>query len=168
MAKARAGTHSTRTISGVSGTTKKPYKQKGTGNARQGSLRSVQFRGGGVIFGPIPRDHSWKMPRKARKAALRSMVASKCLDNDLVVMDDFNLTDHKTRSLKTLLDKIGMNSVLFVGSESDMNNNLRYASSNLQNVDILPCSALNVLDVIKHDVLCLSRSAVSYIEGMLQ
>src|SRR5262245_30776807 len=87
LATRRAGTHKTKVISEVSGTSKKPYKQKGTGNARQGSLRSAQFRGGGIIFGPIPRDHAHKMPKKVRKQALRSAISSKQAEGKLVVID---------------------------------------------------------------------------------
>ena len=107
LAKRRAGTHKTKGISDISGTTKKPYKQKGTGRARQGSLRSPQFRGGAVIFGPVVRSHAFDLPKKVRKLALKTALSSKLADGKLVVRDSTNLDKPKTKELVTRLKTLG-------------------------------------------------------------
>ena len=99
LSKRRAGTHSARTISQVSGTTKKPYAQKGTGNARQGSLRSPQFRGGAIVFGPVPRDHGYDMPKKVRQLALKTALSSKAKEGKLIILDMAKADSHKTKTL---------------------------------------------------------------------
>src|SRR5919201_615133 len=107
LAKRRAGTHKTKGISDISGTTKKPYKQKGTGRARQGSLRSPQFRGGAVVFGPVPRSHAHDLPKKVRKLALKTALSSKQADGKLIVLDDVKVKAAKTSDLAKRLGKIG-------------------------------------------------------------
>jgi large subunit ribosomal protein L4 len=159
LAKRRAGTHKTKVISEVSGTSKKPYKQKGTGNARQGSLRSAQFRGGGIIFGPLPRDHAHKMPKKVRKQALRSALSSKQAEGKLVVIDQASVKDGKTAVLAKQMKKLGWTSALVIdGAETDVG--FLRAASNLFGIDVLPSQGANVYDIIKKDTLVLTRAGV--------
>src|SRR6266851_2312916 len=120
LAKRRAGTHKTKGISDISGTTKKPYKQKGTGRARQGSLRSPQFRGGAVIFGPVVRSHAHDLPKKVRKLALKTALSAKQAEGKLVVIDAATFEEAKTKALRARFDALGWDSVLIIdGSEVD-------------------------------------------------
>ena len=122
LAKRRSGNHKAKIISEVSGTTKKPYAQKGTGRARQGSLRSAQFRGGGVIFGPVVRDHAHDLPKKVRQLALRMALASKQQDGKLIVLDVAKLDSHKTKGLVEKFAKLGLSSALIIdGANLDPN-----------------------------------------------
>jgi large subunit ribosomal protein L4 len=166
LAKRRQGTHSTKGISQVSGTTKKPYKQKGTGRARQGSLRSPQFRGGAVIFGPLPRDHGFELPKKVRKLAFRAALSAKNAEGKLVVMDNVTIDEPKTKALKTRLDKLGYGSVLFVGGP-ELDQNFVRASRNLRGVAVLPQQGANVYDILRLDTLVLSTDAAKYLEERL-
>jgi large subunit ribosomal protein L4 len=166
LAKRRQGTHSTKGISEVQGTTKKPYKQKGTGSARQGSLRSPQFRGGGIIFGPLPRDHGYDLPKKVRKFAMRAALSSKNKDGKLVVIDAVTIGEPKTKALKTRLDKLGYGSVLFVGGP-ELDQNFVRAARNLHGVEVLPQQGANVYDILRQDTLVLSKDAVKYLEERL-
>lgn len=166
LAKRRQGTHSTKGISQVSGTTRKPYKQKGTGRARQGSLRSPQFRGGAIIFGPLPRDHEFDLPKKVRKLAMRSALASKAAEGKLVVIDSVTIAEPKTKALKTRLDKLGYSSVLFVGGP-EIDANFTRAARNLPFVEVLPQQGANVYDILRRDTLILSKDAAKYLEERL-
>ncbi len=167
LAKRRAGTHQTKTISGVSGTTKKPYAQKGTGNARQGSLRSVQFRGGGQIFGPVSRDHGYDLPKKVRQLALKTALSSKAKEGKLIVLDAAKSEDHKTKSMAAKLKKLGVNSALIIdGSNLDLN--FCRAVANIPMVDVLPEQGANVYDILRRDVLVLTRNAVEQLEARLK
>ncbi|MBM3485818.1 MAG: 50S ribosomal protein L4 [Alphaproteobacteria bacterium] len=166
LAKRRAGTHKTKGISDISGTTKKPYKQKGTGRARQGSLRSPQFRGGAVIFGPVVRDHGYKLPKKVRALALRSALSSKRADGKLVVLDQATLAEPKTKGLAARLEKLGWSSVLIIGG-ADLDTNLVRAAANLPGVDVLPQQGINVYDILRCDTLALSRDAVRHLQERL-
>src|SRR5258708_8324649 len=116
LAKRRAGTHKTKGISDISGTTKKPYKQKGTGRARQGSLRSPQFRGGAVIFGPVVRSHEFDLQKKVRRLGLKTALSAKQAEGKLVVVDEARLDEAKTKALRARLDALGWNSVLIIHS----------------------------------------------------
>src|SRR5689334_2065738 len=137
LAKRRAGTHKAKGISDVSGTTKKPYRQKGTGRARQGSLRSPQFRGGGIIFGPVPRSHAHDLPKKVRKLALKTALSAKVADGRLVVLDRAAAEGHKTKALAGRLGKLGWGSVLVIDGPV-LDENFRRAAANLIGVDLLP------------------------------
>src|SRR5690242_16518359 len=136
LAKRRAGTHKAKGISDVSGTTKKPYRQKGTGRARQGSLRSPQFRGGGIIFGPVPRSHAHDLPKKVRKLAMRCALSAKQRDGKLIVVDSVASDSAKTAALAQKLEKLGFNSVLIIGG-AEVDQNFRRAAANLVGVDVL-------------------------------
>jgi len=167
LAKRRAGTHKTRGISDISGTTKKPYRQKGTGHARQGSLRSPQFRGGAVIFGPVVRDHSHDLPKKVRRLALKSALSSKQAEGRLVVVDALKSKDGKTRKVADQIASLGWGSALLIdGPEID--DGLSRAIANLPGVDLLPQQGINVYDILRHDTLVLSKAAVEHIEQRLK
>ncbi len=167
LAKRRAGTHKTKGISEVRGTTAKPFRQKGTGRARQGSLRAPHYRGGAVVFGPVVRSHAQKLPKKVRRLALRLALSSKQADGKLVVLDAARLKDAKTKGLAERLDKLGWSSVLIVdGSEIDAN--LSRAAANLPNVDVLPSRGANVYDILRRDTLVLTKDAVEQLEERLQ
>ena len=167
LAKRRAGTHKTKGISDISGTTKKPYKHKGTGRARQGSLRSPQFRGGAVIFGPVVRSHAHELTKKVRKLALKTALSAKAADGKLVVLDSAATPEHKTKALAGRLDKLGWGSVLVIDGPV-LNENFRRAAANLHGVDLLPQQGANVYDILRRDTLVLTRDAVQHLEARLK
>jgi len=167
LAKRRSGNHKTKGISEIQGTTKKPYKQKGTGNARQGSLRSPQFRGGARIFGPVVRDHGYDLPKKVRKLGLITALSSKQADGKLVVLDNLKLTEAKTKALAKRLDKLGWASALVIdGPEADVN--FVRAARNIPGIDVPPQQGANVYDILRRDVLVLTRAAVEHLEARLK
>ena len=167
LAKRRSGNHATKGISQVSGTTKKPWAQKGTGRARQGSLRSPQFRKGGVIFGPVVRDHAHDLPKKVRQLALRMALASKQLEGKLIVLDAAKLTDHKTKILAQKLEVMGLKSVLFIDG-ANLDPNFTKAARNLPHIDVLPEQGANVYDILRRDVLVLTKNAVEQLQERLK
>jgi large subunit ribosomal protein L4 len=167
LAKRRSGNHATKEIWAISGTTKKPWAQKGTGHARQGSLRSPQFRKGAVIFGPVVRDHAHDMPKKVRALALRMALSSKQKDGKLIILDDAKMADHKTAMLSKKLLKMGLTNVLFIdGSNLDLN--FAKAARNLPLVDVLPEAGANVYDILRRDVLVLTKNAVEQLQERLK
>lgn len=161
-----SGTHKTRTVSEVSGTTKKPFKQKGTGNARQGSLRSVHMRGGAVSHGPQVRSHAISMPKKVRKMALKHAISSKSLEGKLIVVDSLNLKEAKTSKLSAMLKEFGAKSY-FVVDGAEVNVGFKSASRNIPAVVSVPAIGANVYDIIKHDVLMVTKDAVKALEERL-
>lgn len=167
LAKRRAGTHKTKQIWEVSGTTKKPYKQKGTGHARQGSLRSAQFRGGGVIFGPVVRSHAHDLPKKVRALALKVALSSKVAEGKLVVLENASITSPKTKELAARLAKLNLGNALFIdGQEVELN--FALASRNLPFIDVLPQQGANVYDILRRDTLVLTKDAVQALEARLK
>jgi large subunit ribosomal protein L4 len=158
LAKRRAGTHRTKGMGEVSGTTKKPYKQKGTGNARQGSLRAPQFRKGGVVHGPVVRDHGYELPKKVRRLGLISALSQKQAEGKLVVLDAAIGGDGKTKALKAQLGLLGWTSVLVVDAAVDAQ--FLRASANLHRIDVLPTAGANVYDILGHDVLAITTAGV--------
>lgn len=167
LAKRRAGTHATKGIADIAGTTKKPWSQKGTGRARQGSLRSPQFRKGAVIFGPVVRDHAHDLTKKVRALALRMALSSKAKDGKLIVLDEAKMADHKTKLLAAKLGKMGLGSVLFIdGANLDLN--FAKAARNIPNVDVLPEQGANVYDILRRDVLVLTKNAVEQLQERLK
>ena len=160
LSKRRSGNHKTKGISEISGTTKKPFKQKGTGSARQGSKRSPQMRGGAVIFGPQVRSHSHKLPKKIRSLALKMALSSKLKEGKLKIMDDFKLSKPKTSILKDKLDKLKIDSALFIGGDK-LEKNFSFALRNVPKMDFLPAIGINVYDIIKRDLLILSVDALT-------
>jgi large subunit ribosomal protein L4 len=165
-AKKRSGTHKTKGISDISGTTKKPYKQKGTGRARQGSLRSAQFRGGAVIFGPVVRSHEYSLPKKVRKLGLKMALASKLSENNLVIIKSTDLDNSKTSALYDKLKQLDMLSALIVDAK-EINNNFKLASANIVGVDVLPVIGLNVYDILRKQKLVLTEDAIASLEKRL-
>ena len=167
LAKRRAGTHKTKDVSEVSGTGKKPYRQKGTGRARQGSLRSPQFRGGAVIFGPVVRSHAHELTKKVRKLALRTALAAKQADGKLVVLDVARADSHKTKALASQLKGLGLSSALIIdGANLDVN--FIRAAANIPLIDVLPEQGANVYDILRRDTLVLTRNAVEQLEARLK
>jgi large subunit ribosomal protein L4 len=166
LAKRRAGTHSTKGMGEVSGTTKKPYKQKGTGNARQGSLRAPQFRTGGRVHGPVVRDHGYDLPKKVRRLGLISALSQKQADGKLVIVDGVAIESGKTRDLKIKLGALGWDSVLVV--DVAVNENFLRASSNLHRIDVLPTVGANVYDILDHDILVITTAGVDALTTRLQ
>ena len=160
LSKKRSGNHKTKGISEISGTTKKPFKQKGTGNARQGSRRSPQMRGGAVIFGPQVRSHSHKLPKKIRSLALTMVLSSKLKDGKLKIMEDFKLSKPKTSVLKSKLVKLKIDSALFIGGKT-LEKNFSFAVRNVPKIDFLPAVGINVYDIVKRDQLVLSVDAIN-------
>jgi large subunit ribosomal protein L4 len=166
LAKRRAGTHKTKGISDISGTTKKPYKQKGTGRARQGSLRSPQFRGGAVIFGPVVRSHAYGLNKKIRKLGLKTALSVKQAEGKLIVVDTFG-GDAKTKALAVRFAALGWGSVLLIDGP-ELSEGFKRAAANLKNVDLLPQQGANVYDIIRRDTLVLTRAAVEHLEARLK
>ena len=162
LAKKQSGNHKTKTISEVSGTTKKPFKQKGTGSARQGSKRSPHMRGGSVSFGPRVRSHAHKLPKKIRALALKMVLSQKYSEGKLKILGDLNLKECKTAILKTKIKKMKIDSALFVGG-SKIQDNFLYASKNIPNIDILPYQGMNVYNIMKRDYLVISEEALNSI-----
>jgi large subunit ribosomal protein L4 len=166
LAKRRAGTHKTKGISDISGTTKKPYKQKGTGRARQGSLRSPQFRGGAVIFGPVVRSHEFDLQKKVRRLGLKTALSAKQAEGKLVVLEEARLDDAKTKALRARFDALGWASVLII--DGAVNESFARAARNLPKVDVLPEQGANVYDILRRDTLVLTRAAVRQLEARLK
>lgn len=167
LAKRRSGNHKTKGVSEISGTGKKPYRQKGTGRARQGSLRSPQFRGGAVIFGPVVRSHEHDLTKKVRKLALKTALSSKLADGKLVVIDAAAADTHKTKELATRLGALGLTSALVIDG-ANLNENFVRASRNIPMIDVLPEQGANVYDILRRDTLVLTRNAVEQLEARLK
>ena len=166
LAKRRAGTHKTKGISDIRGTTKKPYKQKGTGRARQGSLRSPQFRGGAVIFGPVVRSHEFGLQKKVRRLGLKTALSAKQAEGKLVVVEEARLDDAKTKALRSRFEALGWGSVLII--DGAVNESFARAARNLPKVDVLPEQGANVYDILRRDTLVLTRAAVQQLEARLR
>lgn len=157
LARRRSGTHKVKGMGEVSGTTRKPYKQKGTGNARQGSLRAPQFRTGGTVHGPVVRSHGYNLPKKIRRLGLIFALSQKQADGKLVVLDTIS-SGEKTRDLAANISGRGWRSVLIIDRAIELS--LARASRNLHNVNVLPTVGANVYDILKHDVLAITRAGV--------
>ena len=163
MAKRRSGNHKTKGISEISGTTKKPFKQKGTGSARQGSKRSPQMRGGAVIFGPQVRSHAHKLPKKIKKLALKMAISKKIKDGKFKIISELKISKPKTNLFRSKLSSLKLESVLFIDGK-DIDNNFLLAAKNVPKIDILPVAGINVYDILKRDFLVLSENAVNGIK----
>ena len=163
LAKRRSGNHKTKGISEISGTTKKPFKQKGTGNARQGSKRSPQMRGGAVIFGPQVRSHAHKLPKKIKQLALKMAISKKIKDGKFKIINELKMSKPKTNLFRSKLAGLKLDSALFIDGK-DIDNNFFLASKNVPKVDILPVAGINVYDILKRDYLVLSENAVNGIK----
>jgi len=166
LAKRRQGTHNAKTRTDVSGGGAKPYKQKGTGNARRGSSRSPLIRGGGVIFGPSPRDYSFSLPKKVRKAAVKSALSYLFENNKVIVVDSLVSESGKTKVLSAQLEKLGLKKSLLVSTE--LNEEFDRASRNLPKFLYLPVDGVNVYDLLKFDSLVIEKEALPLLEEKLQ
>ena len=157
----RQGTSKVKNRSAVRGGGKKPWKQKGTGRARQGSIRSPQWRGGGVVFGPTPRSYAYSMPRKQRRLAIKSVLSQKLIDQDLIVLDQLTLSAPKTKEFKSILDSLNIEGKVLVVSEDK---NVQLSARNLPKVKVITINGLNVEDVVNYDKLILTKDAIEKIE----
>lgn len=168
MASLRQGTHKTKNRSEVSGGGRKPWRQKGTGRARQGSIRAVQWVGGGNYGTPVPRDYSKKQNRKERRLALKSALSDKALEKSIMVVENISLSTPKTKEMLSLLEalKVADKKVLLVVKEFD--DNLILASRNLQNVVLIAAEEINVLDVVSTDVMVITEEALKTVEEVLK
>lgn len=167
LAKRRSGTHAVKEIGEVSGTGKKPFKQKGTGGARQGSLRSPHMRGGAVIFGPQVRSHATDLPKKIKALAMKSALSAKAKSGKLIVLEAAVAADHKTKPMAESFKSLGLNSALVVcGKEVDAN--FARATNNLPRIDVLPSQGANVYDILRRDVLVLTKDAVNDLTARLK
>lgn len=165
-AKSRAGTHAVKSVSEVAGSGKKAFKQKKTGNARQGERYNVHMRGGGVVHGPVVRDHSIDLPKKIRSLGLKMALSSKAKDGSLVIIDSEKLATAKTNAFAKQLKKLDIASALFVGA-AELDENFKKSAANIANIDALPTIGLNVLDILKHEKLVLTADAVKAVEARL-
>ncbi|MDF7668939.1 MULTISPECIES: 50S ribosomal protein L4 [unclassified Lactobacillus] len=157
----RQGTSKVKNRSAVRGGGKKPWKQKGTGRARQGSIRSPQWRGGGVVFGPTPRSYAYSMPRKQRRLAIKSVLSQKLIDQDLIVLDQLTMSAPKTKEFKSMLSDLNVEGKVLVVSDDK---NVQLSARNLTNVKVVPVNGVNVEDVVNYGKLILTKDAVEKIE----
>ena len=165
LMKRRAGTHKVKGMGEVSGTTRKPYKQKGTGNARQGSLRAPQFRTGGVVHGPVVRDHGFDLPKKVRRLGLISARSQKQAEGKLVVLDTVEGATGKTKEMRAKFVKHGWKSALVIDGTVDPS--FLRASANIIGLNVLPTVGANVYDIIRHDVLVLTSAGIAGLTARL-
>ena len=162
LANNRQGTQKAKTRSEVSGGGRKPWRQKGTGHARQGSTRAPQWTGGGVVFAPVPRDYSFKMNRKEKRLALKSALTSRVQENKLIVVDELKFDEIKTKNFKTVMDNLKVNKALVVLGEEDKN--VVMSAKNIPTVQTTLTSTINVYDIMKAGTVVLTKDAVAKIE----
>lgn len=163
LAKRRAGTHKIKTRGEVVGSTKKIYRQKGTGGARHGNRKVAQYRGGAKAFGPVVRDHAVDLPKKVRALALKHALSAKAKSDTLIVLDEAALKEPKTKGLKDAFDKLGLDNALIIGG-AEIENNFKLAARNIVNVDVLPVQGINVYDILRRGKLVLTKAAVEALE----
>jgi len=166
LASRRAGTAASKTRAMVKGSTRKLFRQKGTGNARAGSIKSPLRKGGGTIFGPSPRSYAFKVPKKVRKLALKMALSSKWEEKNLFVIDDFKLDQIRTKQLASVLDALKLNNLLIVSDAID-DTFLEMSSRNIPQVKVIKTAGLNVYDILKYRNLLLVESSIQNIEGRL-
>lgn len=164
LAKRRAGTHKVKGMGEVSGTTRKPYKQKGTGNARQGSLRAPQFRTGGAVHGPVVRDHGYNLNKKVRRLGLVSALSQKAAEGKLVILDAVTALE-KTKDVAAKVKNFGWGSALIV--DAAVEEKFLRASRNVQGLDILPVAGANVYDIVRHDTLVITKAGIDGLKERL-
>ena len=162
LANNRQGTQKAKTRSEVSGGGRKPWRQKGTGHARQGSTRAPQWTGGGVVFAPVPRDYSFKMNKKEKRAALKSVLTSKVQENKFIVLDELKLAEVKTKEMKKVLDNLKVNNALvIIGDDSE---NVALSARNIAGVQTASVNTINVFDMPKYNTIIATKSSVASIE----
>lgn len=165
-ASLRQGTHKTKVRSEVSGGGRKPWRQKGTGRARQGSIRSPQWRGGGTVFGPTPRSYSYNMPKKQRRLAIKSALSTKVADEEILVVDNLVFDVPKTKEFVNTLKGLSVDSKALVVT-ADLDENVALSARNIPGVTVITATGVNVLDVISHDKLIMTKAAVEKVEEVL-
>ena len=159
LAKRQAGTHQAQERSTINRTTKKLFKQKGTGNARHGSAKAPQFRGGGRAFGPIARSHAHDLPKKVRQLALKHALSVKARESQIIVLDKAEVGTPKTKYLKDIFSKLGLSNALFIGG-AELQDNFVLASRSIPNIDVLPIQGINVYDILRREKLVLTTAAL--------
>jgi large subunit ribosomal protein L4 len=164
LAKRRSGNHKVKGMGEVSGTTRKPFKQKGTGNARQGSLRAPQFRTGGAVHGPVVRDHGYSLNKKVRRLGMLSALSQKAAEGKLIILDAVGAID-KTKDVAAKVKNFGWTSALIV--DAAVNEIFLRSSRNVEGIDILPVVGANVYDIIRHDVLVITKAGIDGLKERL-
>ncbi len=167
LARRRAGTHSTKNRARVSGGGAKPWRQKGTGRARQGTIRAPQWAGGGVVFGPVPRSHEHKLPKKMRRAALRGALSHRVQEDALTVVEVLDIEEIKTRRVVEILTALGLGGQRVLIVIQDADEKIERSARNLQGVTVLRAGGLNTYDVLRHEKLLMTRAAVEAVEARL-
>lgn len=163
----RQGTHKVKGRSEVRGGGRKPWRQKGTGRARQGTIRAPQWRGGGIVFGPTPRSYAYKLPKKVRRLAIISALSTKVQEGNLIVIDQFTLPEKKTKEFNKVLNNLHASSVKALIITEDFNENVVFSGRNVPGVTVLQATGLNVLDVVSSTKLIMTKNALVSIEGVL-
>ncbi|MBT2639945.1 MULTISPECIES: 50S ribosomal protein L4 [unclassified Bacillus (in: firmicutes)] len=165
-ASLRQGTHKTKIRSEVAGGGRKPWKQKGTGRARQGSIRSPQWRGGGTVFGPVPRSYSYKLPKKVRRLAIKSALSSKVQSENIFVLESLAFEAPKTKEFKNVLSGLSVNTKALIVT-AGLEENVALSARNIPGVTVVTADGINVLDVLNHDKLIMTKAAVEKVEEVL-
>jgi len=165
-ASLRQGTHKTKVRSEVAGGGRKPWRQKGTGRARQGSIRSPQWRGGGTVFGPTPRSYSYKLPKKVRRLAIKSALSSKVLEENILVLESLAFEAPKTKEFKSVLGGLSVEKKALIVT-ADLDENIALSARNIPGVTVVTADGINVLDVVNHDKLIMTKAAVEKVEEVL-
>ncbi|ULT57187.1 50S ribosomal protein L4 [Neobacillus drentensis] len=165
-ASLRQGTHKTKVRSEVAGGGRKPWRQKGTGRARQGSIRSPQWRGGGTVFGPTPRSYSYKLPKKVRRLAIKSALSSKVLDENILVLESLAFDAPKTKEFKSVLGGLSVEKKALIVT-ADLDENVALSARNIPGVTVVTADGINVLDVVNHEKLIMTKAAVEKVEEVL-
>ena len=163
LANKRQGTQSARTRAEVRGGGRKPFRQKGTGRARQGSIRAPHYTGGGVVFAPKPRDYSYKVPKKLRRKALYSVLTSKVVDGELIVLDDLKLENNKTKEAAAVLNAVDAGKKAYVVT-AENDTNVYRSFRNIEGVDVASASLINVYDLVRHNKLVITKDAIAKLE----
>lgn len=163
LANKRQGTQSAKTRSEVRGGGRKPFRQKGTGRARQGSIRAPHYTGGGVVFAPKPRDYSYKVPKKLRRKALYSVLTSKVVDGELIVLDDLKLENNKTKEAAAVLNAVDAGKKAYVVT-AENDNDVYRSFRNIEGVDVSSASLINVYDLVRHNKLVITKDAIAKLE----
>ena len=165
-ASLRQGTSKVKNRSEVRGGGRKPWRQKGTGRARQGSIRSPQWRGGGTVFGPVPRSYSYKLPKKVRRLAIKSALSSKVAEQNIIVLEALSLDAPKTKEFASVLKNLSVNSKALIVTEA-LNENVALSARNIPGVTVVDASGVSVLDVLGHEKLIITKAAVEKVEEVL-
>lgn len=166
QASLRQGTHDTKTRAEVRGGGRKPWRQKGTGRARQGSIRSPQWVGGGIVFGPTPRSYAYKLPKKVRRLALKSALSTKVKESELVVLENLQLEAPKTKEMVGILKNLSCDRKALIVTAGE-NDNVALSARNIPNVSVLKATEVNVVDLLKHDKVVFTKDAVAKVEEVL-